>query len=164
MHFWMLGVIHEPCQSYARIALTKCFKLVSLMDDFCDNYSDTEEFEIFITSLERLGERSIISFIEQKLYIIHNLIFHLFYCDKLYIICFKWMIQWYRWDEQAAEKLPAYMKDLFIFTLNTINDIMEELKLRKNKHAEFVKELVSFSPKITPCKNDKDDTCLGYYV
>ncbi|KAG2641123.1 (E)-beta-caryophyllene synthase-like isoform X4 [Panicum virgatum] len=98
MHFWMLGVIHEPCQSYARIALTKCFKLVSLMDDFCDNYSDTEEFEIFITSLER-------------------------------------------WDEQAAEKLPAYMKDLFIFTLNTINDIMEELKLRKNKHAEFVKEL-----------------------
>jgi len=36
------------------------------------------------------------------------------------------------------------MKDLFIFTLNTINDIMEELKLRKNKHAEFVKELVSF--------------------
>ncbi|PAN10360.1 hypothetical protein PAHAL_2G089500 [Panicum hallii] len=98
MHFWMLGVIHEPHQSYARIALTKCFKLVSLMDDFCDNYSTTEEYEIFITALER-------------------------------------------WDEQAAEKLPAYMKDLFIFILNTINDIMGDLKLQKNKHAEFVKEL-----------------------
>jgi len=69
MHFWMLGVVHEPRQSYARIALTKCFKLVSLMDDFCDNYSTTEEYEIFITSLERLAKRSIISFIlERKLY------------------------------------------------------------------------------------------------
>jgi len=51
--------------------------------------------------------------------------------------------------------MPAYMKDLFIFILNTINDIMEELKLQKNNHAEFVKELVSFSPKITPSKNHK---------
>ncbi|KAG2632750.1 hypothetical protein PVAP13_2NG123021 [Panicum virgatum] len=97
MHFWMLGVVHEPRQSYARIALTKCFKLVSLMDDFCDNYSTIEEYEICITSLER-------------------------------------------WDKQAAEKLPTYMKDLFIFILNTINDIMEELKLQKNKHAQFVKD------------------------
>ena len=32
------------------------------------------------------------------------------------------------------------MKDLFIFVLNTINDIMEELKLQKNKHAQFVKD------------------------
>lgn len=33
------------------------------------------------------------------------------------------------------------MKALFIFMFNTISDIMEELKLQKNKHAEFVKEL-----------------------
>jgi hypothetical protein len=77
MHFWMLGVIHEPHQSYARIALTKCFKLVSLMDDFCDNYSTTEEYKIFITALERLGKRLIISFIlERKLYIVYSLNFH----------------------------------------------------------------------------------------
>ena len=50
-----------------------------------------------------------------------------------------------RWDKQSSEKLPAYMKALFIFMFNTISDIMEELKLQKNKHAEFVKELVSFA-------------------
>jgi hypothetical protein len=32
---------------------------------------------------------------------------------------------------------------------------MEDLKLQKNKHAEFVKELVGFSPKIM--QNNKDD-------
>ncbi|RLN36423.1 (E)-beta-farnesene synthase-like [Panicum miliaceum] len=98
MHFWMLGVVYEPHQSYARIVLTKWLKLVSLMDDFCDNYSTTEEYDIFISSLER-------------------------------------------WDKQSAEKLPAYMKALFVFILNTISDIVEELKLQKNKHAELAKEL-----------------------
>lgn len=50
-----------------------------------------------------------------------------------------------RWDKQAAEKLPAYMKALFIFMLNTISDIVDELKLQKNKHAELAKELVRFA-------------------
>ncbi|CAL5079305.1 unnamed protein product [Urochloa decumbens] len=98
MHFWMLGVVYEPHQSHSRIILSKFLKLVSVMDDFCDNYSTTEEYDIFISSLER-------------------------------------------WDKQDADKLPAFMKAFFIFILNTINDIVEELKLQKNKHAELVKEL-----------------------
>ena len=69
-----------------------------------------------------------------------------------------------RWDKQAAEKMPAYMKDLFIFILNTINDIMEELKLQKNKHAEFVKELVSFAPNITTCKKPQKTRMVLVYV
>lgn len=48
-----------------------------------------------------------------------------------------------RWDEQAAEQLPEYMKALFINILNTTNKIEEELKLQKNKHAQLVKKLVS---------------------
>ncbi|CAN6203433.1 unnamed protein product [Urochloa humidicola] len=98
MHFWMLGVVYEPNHSYSRIVLTKFLKLVSLMDDFCDNYSTTKEYEIFISSLER-------------------------------------------WNKQDADKLPTFMKALFIFILNTINNIVKELKLQKNKHAESVKEL-----------------------
>jgi len=94
----MLGIVYEPHQSYARMALAKWLKLVSLMDDICDNYSTTEEYDMFISSLER-------------------------------------------WDKQSSEKLPAYMKALFIFMLNTISDIMEELKLQKNKHVEFLKGL-----------------------
>ncbi|KAG2632747.1 hypothetical protein PVAP13_2NG123018 [Panicum virgatum] len=105
MHFWMVGVVYEPHQSHARIMLVKWSKLLSLMDDFCDNYSTTEEYDIFVSSLESLLKM-----------------------DD-------------RWDKQSAEKLPAYMKALFIFILNTISDIMEELKLQKNKHVEFVKGL-----------------------
>ncbi|KAJ1288649.1 hypothetical protein BS78_02G104000 [Paspalum vaginatum] len=98
MHFWMHGVLYEPHHSYSRIVLTKWLKLLSLVDDFCDNYSTTEEYEIFIASMER-------------------------------------------WDKQAAEKLPACLKEILTFILDTINDIVEELKLQKNKHAEMVREL-----------------------
>ena len=61
MHFLMLGIVYEPHQSYARMALAKWLKLVSLMDDICDNYSTTEEYDMFISSLERLGKCSVIS-------------------------------------------------------------------------------------------------------
>jgi hypothetical protein len=47
-----------------------------------------------------------------------------------------------RWDEQTTEQLPAYLKALFINILNTTNKIVEELKLTKNKHADFIKRLV----------------------
>ncbi|CAN6180495.1 unnamed protein product [Urochloa humidicola] len=57
MHFWMLGVVYEPHQSHSRIMLSKFLKLVSVMDDFCDNYSTTEEYDIFISSLERWDKK-----------------------------------------------------------------------------------------------------------
>uniref|UniRef100_K4A961 Terpene synthase n=1 Tax=Setaria italica TaxID=4555 RepID=K4A961_SETIT len=55
MYFWMLGVVHEPQYSYSRILLTKFFKLVSLIDDFCDSYSTTEESEEFTMAIEKLA-------------------------------------------------------------------------------------------------------------
>ncbi|KAJ1288651.1 hypothetical protein BS78_02G104000 [Paspalum vaginatum] len=143
MHFWMHGVLYEPHHSYSRIVLTKWLKLLSLVDDFCDNYSTTEEYEIFIASMERLGSCWISSF---------NLIIeiHLFFRNKRGICSFLEMGDIiYRWDKQAAEKLPACLKEILTFILDTINDIVEELKLQKNKHAEMVRELVSFTPKIT---------------
>ena len=50
-----------------------------------------------------------------------------------------------RWDEQTTEKLPAHMKALLTSILDTTNKIEEELKLQKNRHAEVVKKLVSYS-------------------
>ncbi|TVU49099.1 hypothetical protein EJB05_00390, partial [Eragrostis curvula] len=47
-----------------------------------------------------------------------------------------------RWDEQAAEQLPVYLKSIFINVLNTTNKIVEDLKLQENKHAEMVKKMV----------------------
>ncbi|CAO2205705.1 unnamed protein product [Urochloa humidicola] len=46
-----------------------------------------------------------------------------------------------RWDENAAE-FPAYLKALYKNILHTTDQIMEELKLQNNKHAELVKKLV----------------------
>ncbi|KAK8450642.1 hypothetical protein SEVIR_6G066700v4 [Setaria viridis] len=99
MYFWMMGVVYEPYYSYSRIMLTKLVMSVSLFDDLYDNYSTTEESQIFTTAMER-------------------------------------------WDEKAAEKFPAYLRALYKNILGTTDEIVEELKLQNNKHAELVKKLV----------------------
>ncbi|PAN33468.2 hypothetical protein PAHAL_6G029600 [Panicum hallii] len=59
MHFWMMGIVYEPLYSYARITLTKQVLLfVALLDDIYDNYSSTEESDIFTTALERWDEKA----------------------------------------------------------------------------------------------------------
>jgi len=50
-----------------------------------------------------------------------------------------------RWDEEITEQLPTYIKALFINIRNTTNKIEEELRHKKNKHAELFKKLVSCS-------------------
>ncbi|CAO2186886.1 unnamed protein product [Urochloa humidicola] len=52
-----------------------------------------------------------------------------------------------RWDEKATEQLPAHLKSLFINIVNSTNKMEEELKFQKNKHAEFVRELVIHTAK-----------------
>ncbi|TKW05096.1 hypothetical protein SEVIR_7G154300v4 [Setaria viridis] len=98
MHFWMMGVCYEPYYSYSRIMLTKLITLASLFDDFYDNYSTTEESNVFTAALER-------------------------------------------WDEQATEQLPEYLREFYLNTLSSTNGIEEDLKFQNNKHAELVKEL-----------------------
>ncbi|PUZ50068.1 hypothetical protein GQ55_6G030000 [Panicum hallii var. hallii] len=58
MHFWMMGIVYEPHYSYARIMLTKQVLFVALLDDIYDNYSSTEESDIFTTALERWDEKA----------------------------------------------------------------------------------------------------------
>jgi len=50
-----------------------------------------------------------------------------------------------RWDEEITEQLPTYIEALFINIRNTTNKIEEELRHKKNKHAELFKNLVSCS-------------------
>ncbi|VAI41969.1 unnamed protein product [Triticum turgidum subsp. durum] len=99
IHFWMLGVVYEPQYSYSRIMLTQLVIFVSLFDDLYDNYSTTEESNIFTAALER-------------------------------------------WDEEAVEQFPAYLKALYINILNTTNVIDEELKHQKNMHTGLAKKIV----------------------
>ncbi|WVZ95133.1 hypothetical protein U9M48_040934 [Paspalum notatum var. saurae] len=53
IHFWMMAVVYEPYYSYSRIMLTKLIIFVSLFDDLYDNYSTTEESNIFTSAMER---------------------------------------------------------------------------------------------------------------
>ncbi|RCV30114.1 hypothetical protein SETIT_6G068300v2 [Setaria italica] len=99
MYFWMMGVVYEPYYSYSRIMLTKLVMSVSLLDDLYDNYSTTEESQIFTTAMER-------------------------------------------WDEKAAEKFPSYLRALYKNIIGTTDEIVEELKLQNNKHAELVRKLI----------------------
>nr|AJQ30127.1 zizaene synthase [synthetic construct] len=53
MYFWVMAIIYEPCYSYSRIWVTKMFLSVALLDDIYDNYTSTEESNIFTTAMER---------------------------------------------------------------------------------------------------------------
>jgi (-)-germacrene D synthase len=48
-----------------------------------------------------------------------------------------------RWDEQAAEQLPDYMKFFYSKVLATMKVIEKDLDSQGNKHADYVKKLVS---------------------
>lgn len=56
MYFWMMAIVYEPYYSYSRIMLTKLTLFLALMDDVCDNYTSTEESNIFTTAMERLAQ------------------------------------------------------------------------------------------------------------
>jgi len=57
LHFWMLGVIHEPYYSYSRIMMTKFFIFGNFFDDLYDNYGTTEESDVFTAAMERWDEQ-----------------------------------------------------------------------------------------------------------
>ncbi|WVZ86203.1 hypothetical protein U9M48_033025 [Paspalum notatum var. saurae] len=126
MHFWMLGVCYEPYYSYSRKLLTKCITLASLFDDFYDNYSTTEESNIFTAALERFALAA-----SRFAVVIYN--------TKKYRDLLEFDG---RWDERAAEQLPAYLREFYLNTLSTTNGIEDDLKHQNNKHAELVKGLV----------------------
>ncbi|KAF7070063.1 hypothetical protein CFC21_075620 [Triticum aestivum] len=47
-----------------------------------------------------------------------------------------------RWDEQAAEHLPGYMKFFYSKVLTTMKVIAKDLDSQGNKHADYVKKLL----------------------
>ncbi|XBI87020.1 hypothetical protein VPH35_025172 [Triticum aestivum] len=58
MHFWMMGVFFEPHYSYPRTMLTKLITLVSVFDDFYDNYSTAQESTMFTSAIDRWDEHA----------------------------------------------------------------------------------------------------------
>jgi hypothetical protein len=126
MHFWMMAIVYEPYYSYARIMLTKQVLFVALLDDIYDNYSSTEESNIFTSALERLVTTKLTYQVDDQ---------------NLTLL----QIGDIRWDEKAAEQIPEYLRPFFMNVIRCTDTVIGELKLQNNKHAEVVKEMVSSS-------------------
>ncbi|CAO2176077.1 unnamed protein product [Urochloa humidicola] len=47
-----------------------------------------------------------------------------------------------RWDEKAAEHIPAYLREFYNSVLRTVDDIVVELEKQNNRHAELTREMV----------------------
>ncbi|KAG0522782.1 hypothetical protein BDA96_07G067300 [Sorghum bicolor] len=47
-----------------------------------------------------------------------------------------------RWDEEAVEQCPTYLRTLYVNILTTVKAIEEWLNLQNNKHAKLVKRLI----------------------
>lgn len=62
--------------------------------------------------------------------------------DQNIFIFFAWNLQ-YRWDEKAAEQLPANLREVYKNIICDTNEIVEELKILNNKNAELVIKVVS---------------------
>lgn len=131
MHFWMLGVLFEPQYSYGRIVLTKFFTFISILDDIYDSYSTLEESKLLTMAMER------------SLYIYVGLggFNNPLMCCLILIL--EQLSILFRWDEQAAEHLPGYMKFFYRKVLATMKVIEKDLDSQGNKHADYVKKLVS---------------------
>ncbi|CAL1386199.1 unnamed protein product [Linum trigynum] len=53
-YFWINTVYPEPEHRVGRIILTKCGAVLTLMDDFYDNFGDYEQLEILTGAIQRL--------------------------------------------------------------------------------------------------------------
>ncbi|XP_021725964.1 (-)-germacrene D synthase-like [Chenopodium quinoa] len=62
VYFWILGVYYEPKYSYARMLLTKLFKIISIVDDIYDAYGTVEELEPFTEAIRRWDKSCIDQF------------------------------------------------------------------------------------------------------
>jgi hypothetical protein len=50
-----------------------------------------------------------------------------------------------RWDEKATEQIPEYLRPFYMNVIRCTEQVVRELKLQNNKHAEVVREIVSVS-------------------
>ncbi|XP_021754772.1 (-)-germacrene D synthase-like [Chenopodium quinoa] len=62
VHFWILGEYYEPKYSYARMLLTKLFKIISIVDDIYDSYGTIEELKPFTEAIQRWDKTCIDQF------------------------------------------------------------------------------------------------------
>lgn len=140
MHFWMLGVFFEPQYSYAWTMLTKLITLVSVFDDFYDNYSTTEESKMFTTALERLLLASLfISILLCCLQLLCLRTLNLTPCSNVYTLCLKLQLG------RACSWASPSLHEAFLQECNYLHKwYWRGSETSEKKHAELVKKLVNY--------------------
>ena len=118
---WSIGLTFEPQHANFRRVMTKVGSIITAIDDIYDIYGTPEELKLFTEVVERL---------------VIKLFFdtHTFY-ECIYIKCLSSYIKLniystvylfchiYRWDVNALDELPNYMKICFLALYNFVNEV-----------------------------------------
>lgn len=62
----------------------------------------------------------------------------------LILLWFQWIVKC-RWEENAAELLPEYMKDFYLYLLKTVESCGDELGPNRSFRTSYLKEVASLA-------------------
>jgi hypothetical protein len=133
-HFWMTGACCEPQYSLSRVIATKMTALITVLDDMMDTYSTTEEAMLLAEAIYRYDDSEPPLAFGCMMQCSH-------YYDSL--LWYQWIIVKCRWEENAAELLPRYMKDFYLYLLKTIDSCGDELGPNRSFRTFYLKEMAS---------------------
>jgi (-)-alpha-terpineol synthase len=128
-HFlWAVGIIFQPQFGYCRRMLVKVLALITTIDDVYDVYGTLEELELFTDVVERF------------VYINGIMAFHINMPILTLRIC---TLCDSRWDTNAMDQLPYYMKICFLALHNSINEMaFDNLKEQEFHSIQYLKKAV----------------------
>ena len=102
---WAVGHAFEPQFGYCRKIITKVLALIVTIDDIYDIYGTLDELEIFTDAIDRFV----------------NL--YLTCLSVLWFFLLKYFVCMFRWDINAMDQLPEYMKICFLALFNSVNEM-----------------------------------------
>jgi (-)-alpha-terpineol synthase len=111
---WAVGSIFEPQFGYCRRMLTKVGVLVTIIDDVYDAYGTLDELELFTDAVDKFVLiMACIKYASIYIYICPSQLTYIRTCT----LCDS------RWDTNAMDRLPYYMKLCFLALHNSINEM-----------------------------------------
>ncbi|XP_020110405.1 alpha-humulene synthase-like [Ananas comosus] len=151
LYFWISGVCFEPDYSHARMIATKVIVLTCILDDTYDVYATLEECRALTDAIQSMPIYIIIKddfrmekYKDSLLKILVHLTIEglcMFYFTnksrmKEASIC--------RWDMEAIDQLPTYLKDYFHKLISTFEEFEDELALEDKYRVSYLREMVIF--------------------
>jgi len=129
-YFWILGAYFEPEYLLARKITTKVIVMTSTIDDIYDVYGTLEELELFSDAIERLT-------------LTHFLILYSSLCYITWKSQFTRVYLLYRWDIDAIDQLPEYMKMCYRALLDVYSEMDQKIGEGRSYRTRYAREAVS---------------------